>query len=160
MMPLDPRKKAPRKKIQAYRLAPWRMQTRLLSIGLASVFGIMAMLGLFIFTGAQAAEAGLRVQSLIQDRDAFLRRLEAQGGELARKQSEESMRQRALELGFVPATPGDMEFLPLPPLASGESEYVSPTSFLYAEPPVSLSPAYRETLLEWILQVIRPAEGG
>jgi hypothetical protein len=160
MMPFDPRKKTSQKKIQAYRQAPWRIQTRLLSIGLASVFGIMAMLGLFIFTGAQAAEAGLRVQSLIHDRDALLRRLETQGGELARKQSEEWMRERALALGFVSATAGDIEFLPLPALPSGEPEYVSPTSFLYAEQPVSLSPAYKETLLEWVLQLIRPAGGG
>lgn len=156
----DPRKKPTRKKIQAYRQAPWRVQTRLLSIGLAAVFGIMAMLGLFIFTGAQAAEAGLRVQSLIHDRDDLLRRLETQGGELARKQSEDWMRERALQLGFVPATADEIEYLPLPPMTPKEPEYVSPTSFLYSEQPVSLSPAYRETLLEWILQMIRPAGGG
>ena len=74
----EPIRKPSSNKIRAYKLAPWREQTRLLAIGLASVFGLMAMLALFIFTGAQAAEAGLRVQSLIRERDRQLRRLEAQ----------------------------------------------------------------------------------
>lgn len=160
MMPNAPAKKHAQKKIRAYRQAPWRAQTRLLSIGLSAVFGLMAMLALFIFTGAQAAEAGLRVQSLIHDRDDLLRRLEMQGGGLARRQSEEWMWERAAALGFVPATTADLEFLPLPALPAAEPVFVSPTSFLYAEPPVSLSPAYKQTLLEWVLQLIRPTEGG
>ena len=94
-MPNDPIRKPSPTKIRAYKQAPWREQTRLLAIGLASVFGLMATLALFIFTGAQAAEAGLRVQSLIRERDGRLRQLEAQEAELSQKQSEEWMRARA-----------------------------------------------------------------
>jgi hypothetical protein len=160
MMQRDPLRKPQQKKVRAYRVAPWRAQTRLLSIGLSAVLGLIAVLGLFIFTGAQAAEAGLRVQSLIRERDDLLRRLELQGGELARRQSEEIMQRRAEELGFVPATAAELEFLPMPSMPAKEPDFISPTSFLYTEQPVSISPAYKETLLEWILNVIRPAEGG
>jgi hypothetical protein len=107
----DPVRTVSPTKIRAYKQAPWREQTRLLAIGLASVFGLMAMVGLFVFTGAQAAEAGLRVQSLIRERDGWLRQLEAQEAELSRKQSEDWMRNRAAELGFVPAQPGDLDFI-------------------------------------------------
>ena len=159
MMQRDPGRKTQQKKVRAYRVAPWRAQTRLLSIGLSAVFGLMAMLGLFIFTGAQAAEAGLRVQSLIRNRDDLLRRLELQGGVLARRQSDEWMRRRAEELGFSPATAADLEFLPMPSLPAKEPDFVSPTSFLYTEQPVSISPAFKQTLLEWVLNLIQPAEG-
>jgi hypothetical protein len=101
----------------------------------------------------------LRVQSLIHDRDNLLRTLETQGGDLARKQSEAWMRTRAEELGFVPATAADLEFLPMPSLPVQEPEFVSPTSFLYTEQPVSIAPAFKETLLEWVLNMIRPAGG-
>jgi hypothetical protein len=154
-MQIDPVRKLSPNRVRAYKQAPWREQTRLLAIGLASVFGLMAMLGLFIFTGAQAAEAGLRVQSLIRERDWWLRELEAQESELASLQSEEWMRSRAAELGFVPAGEADLEYLvvaevPAPP---------SPTSYLYAEDTVAISPAYRETLLEWILRSIQAMDG-
>jgi hypothetical protein len=146
-------------KIRAYKQAPWREQTRLLAIGLASVFGLMAMLGLFIFTGAQAAEAGLRVQSLIRERDHWLRRLEAQEADLAQKQSEEWMRKRAEELGFVPATAEELEYLVVAVVPADPPTPPSPTSFLYTEDDVAISPAYRETLLEWILRLIQGLVG-
>jgi hypothetical protein len=146
-------------KIRAYKLAPWREQTRLLAIGLASVFGLMAMLALFIFTGAQAAEAGLRVQSLIRERDRQLRQLEAQEAALSQLQNEEWMRARAAELGFTPAEAGDIDYLVVAEVPANVTIPPSPTSLLYIEEDVALSPAYRETLLEWVLRAIL-REGG
>ena len=153
---IDPLRKLSPNKIRAYKQAPWREQTRLLAIGLAAIFGLMAMLGLFIFTGAQAAEAGLRVQSLIRERDRLMRMLESQESELTQKQSEEWMRKRAAELGFAPASPTDLDYLSVPNGAPAEPLSVSPTSFLYTNAEVSLAPAYRETLLEWLLGLIQP----
>jgi hypothetical protein len=152
----EPIRKLSPNKIRAYKQAPWREQTRFLAIGLAAIFGLMAMLGLFIFTGAQAAEAGLRVQSLIHDRDRLLRHLESQETDLTRKQSEEWMRKRAGELGFVPAGPKEINFLSVPNEAPDAPVSVSPTSFLYTDAEIALAPSYRETLLEWLLGLIRP----
>jgi hypothetical protein len=157
LMHNDPVRTVSPTKIRAYKQAPWREQTRLLAIGLALVFGLMAMLGLFIFTGAQAAEAGLQVQSLISERDWWLRQLEAQAATLAEKQSEDWMRNRAAELGFEPASPQDMDYLVVSEIPEEAPVPPSPTSFLYTQQGVALSPAYRETLLEWILQAILPA---
>ena len=159
-MPGHPGRKVPPKKVRAYKQAPWREQTRLLAVGLAAVFGLMAMLGLFIFTGAQAAEAGLRVQSLISERDWWLRRLEAQETELSSLQNEEWMRTRAAELGFVPAGPEDLDFLIVAETPAEDPVPSSPTSYLYSEQGVALSPAYRETLLEWILRAVLPTRTG
>ena len=69
------------------------------------------------------------------------------------------MRKRAKELGFVPATPQDLDFLTVAEVPASEPISPSPTSFLYTGQGVSLSPAYRETLLEWILRSIRPTGG-
>jgi hypothetical protein len=158
-MPNDPIRNVSSNRVRAYKQAPWREQTRLLAIGLAAVAGLMTMLGLFIFTGAQAAEAGLRVQSLIRERDRWLRELEAQESELAEKQSEDWMRRRAQELGFVPATEADLDYLVVDEAPAADPIPASPTSLLFTEKGVALSPAYQETLLEWILRTIQPKEG-
>jgi hypothetical protein len=153
-MPNDPIRKPSPTKIRAYKQAPWREQTRLLAIGLASVSGLMAMLALFIFTGAQAAEAGLRVQSLIRERDRQLRQLEAQEAELSQRQSEEWMRARAAALGFTPAGADDIDYLVVAEIPAAVTIPPSPTSLLYIADDIALSPAYRETLLEWVLRAI------
>jgi hypothetical protein len=159
MKELDPIRKPSPKKIRAFKQAPWREQLRLLASGLAAIFGLMAMLGLFIFTGAQSAEAGLRVQSLIRERDHLLRQLESQETELAGKQSEVWMRQRAEELGFAPVDPKDIVYLAVPSVPETESVYVSPTSFLFGGEKITIAPAYRETLLEWIIRTFIPGGG-
>jgi hypothetical protein len=144
-------------RVRAYRQAPWRVQTRLLTIGLAAIFGLMAMLSLFIFAGAQAAEAGLRVQTMIRQRDALLRTIEAQQGELARLHSETQLMKRALGLGFQPAGIGDLDFMDIPAAPVSEMEVVSPTAVLFTEQPMALPPAYKETLLESLLNLIQSA---
>lgn len=155
----NPVRKPSATKIRAYKQAPWREQTRLLAIGLALVFGMMAMLALFVFTGAQAAEAGLRVQSLIRERDRRLRQLEAQEAELAQKQSEEWMRKRALELGFAPVAAEDIDYLVLEEIPAEDPIPPSPTSLLFTEEEVAIAPAYRETLLEAVLRAILQTGG-
>jgi hypothetical protein len=156
-MQTQPIRTASPNKVRAYRQAPWRVQTRLLAIGLASVFGVMALLSLFIFAGAQAAEAGLRVQYMIRARDALLRKMESQEGQLARLQSEAHLYQRAVELGYEPATISALDFVDIQAQPAADPEIISPTAVLFTEEPVSLPPAYRETLLEGLLNLIRSA---
>jgi hypothetical protein len=156
-MQTQPMRMSKSPKIRAYRLAPWRAQTRLLTIGLVAVFGVMALLSLFVFAGAQAAEAGLRVQSMIRSRDALLRKLESQEGDLARLRSETYLRKRALELGFLPAQAGEVDFVDIPAAPVTALVVVSPTAVLFTEEPMSLPPAYKETLLESLLNQIQTA---
>jgi hypothetical protein len=164
-MQTQPIRTASPKKARAYRQAPWRVQTRLLAIGLASIFGLMALLSLFIFAGAQAAEAGLRVQYMIRERDALLRKMESQEGKLARLQSEAYLYKRALELGYAPATKlgfpppavNDIDFLNIPAQPVPDLDVVSPTAVLFTEEPVTMPPAYRETLFESLLNLIQSA---
>ncbi len=140
---------------RAYRQAPWRVQTRLLAMGLAVVLTLAATLSLFIFTGAQAAEAGLSVQSLLTERDDLLRRIDSQQAELAGLQSESWMSARAKELGFSPVPPQGMGFVEVPPAPEATPAYFGPTGTLYVEPGLALSPAYRQTLLDWLIDHLR-----
>jgi hypothetical protein len=145
-------------RIRAYREAPWRVQTRALAIGLVAVLGIAATLSLFIFTGAQAAEAGLQVQRLIGERDTLLRRIEAQQVSLARLNNVSWYFDRARELGFEPIDPRDVTFVQVPASIEATPSYLGPSRILYVDAGVSLAPAYRETLLEWVVRALRGGE--
>jgi hypothetical protein len=69
------------------------------------------------------------------------------------------MQTRALELGFTPAGSADIDYLAVAEIPAGDAIPPSPTSLLYIEEDVAISPAYRETLLEWILKVILHKDG-
>jgi len=138
-------------RMRAYRQAPWRVQTRFLAMGLAVVLTLAATLSLFIFTGAQAAEAGLQVQSLLIERDDLLRQINSQQAELASKQSESWLSSRAKQLGFLPVPPQGMGFVEVPAAPLSTPVYVGPAGTLYVEPGPALSPAYEQTLLDWLV---------
>ena len=142
---------------RAYRQAPWRIQTRLLAMGLAVILALAATLSLFIFTGAQAAEAGLRVQTLLSERDSLLRKIDSQQADLAGLQSQSWMSSRAKDLGFAPVSPNAMGYVEVPPEAQATPQYFGPSGTLYVEPSLAVSPAYRQTLLEWLIQQMRPS---
>jgi len=145
-------------RVRAYREAPWRVQTRALAIGLVAVLGIAAALSLFIFTGAQAAEAGLQVQRLIGERDTLMRRIEAQQVNLARLNSVTWYFDQARELGFEPVDPRGMTFVRVPASIEATPSYLGPSRILYVDAGISLAPAYRETLLEWVVRALRGGE--
>jgi len=90
-------------RIRAYRQAPWRIQTRILAVGLGACLDHGALEPVY-FRWRQGAEAGLRVQSLIHQRDqllrTYLRRRRTGWAAIGR-----ILHKRALELGFQPATP-------------------------------------------------------
>jgi hypothetical protein len=140
---------------RAYKEAPWRVQTRALAMGLVAVLGLAATLSLFIFTGAQAAEAGLQVQRLIGERDTLLRQIEAQQVNLARLNSVSWYYEKAADLGFEPTDPREMTFLQVPASTEPTPSYLGPSRILYVDEGVSLAPAYRETLLEWVVRALR-----
>jgi hypothetical protein len=120
-------------------------------MGLAVVFTLAATLSLFIFTGAQAAEAGLEVQTLLTERDDLLRQINSQQAELASRQSESWLTGRAKELGFEPVSPQGMGFIKVPPAPVSTPVYIGPAGTLYVEPGPALSPAYQQTLLDWLV---------
>ena len=140
--PGRPRSSAVR--VRAYKEAPWRVQTRALAVGLVAVLGLAATLSLFIFTGAQAAEAGLQVQRLIGERDTLLRRIEAQQVNLARLNSVSWYYEKAEELGFEWTDPREMTFIHVPASTEPTPSYLGPSRILYIDEGVSLAPAYRE----------------
>jgi len=108
--------------------------------------------GMYLAVNSRHARAGRQVLNLQMQEAELLRSNAEMGATLAELTSPEQMYQRALGLGFRPAYPAEIEYILV-------KDYTPPLPFIAPRPPAStntgegmLSPAYTETLGEWLLR--------
>ena len=134
--------------IHAHKQAPWRIQRQWIGAFLLTLIGAAMIAALYLDVTARAAVAGREIQELrfeiatIQRANADL---ETQLGNLT---STAEMQRRALELGYRPVKPGELDYVPVPGFVVPE-----PAILLAAEDavlPVQPLPfEYTQSLLEW-----------
>ncbi len=124
---------------------------------LAIVFLLIS--GVYLAVNARLARAGRDVLTLEERRTELLRLTSEVSAELATRNAPETMMARAASLGFHPAGPKDVLFVTI-------DGYVPPADFIAPRPPATdddgqamLSPAYTETLGDWLMRWIG-APGG
>jgi len=134
--------------IHAHKQAPWRIQRQWIGAFLLTLIGAAMVAALYLDVTARAAVAGREIQELrfeiaaIQRADADL---ETQLGNLT---STAEMQRRALELGYRPVKPGELDYVPVagfvvpePPILLAAEDAVLPVQSLPLE--------YTQSLLEW-----------
>ena len=134
--------------IHAYKQAPWRIQRQWIGAFLLALIGAAMIAALYLDVTARAAVAGREIQELRFEL-ATIRRanadLETQLGNLT---STAEMQRRALELGYRPVKPGELDYVPVPGFVVPE-----PAILLAAEDaPLPVQPIpfeYTQSLLEW-----------
>ena len=134
--------------IHAHKQAPWRIQRQWIGAFLLTLIGAAMVAALYLDVTARAAVAGREIQELrfeiaaIQRADADL---ETQLGNLT---STAEMQRRALELGYRPVKPGELDYVPVAGFVVPE-----PAILLAAEDAVLLVQPlpfeYTQSLLEW-----------
>jgi len=119
---------------------------------LAIVFLVVS--GVYLAVNARLAKAGRDVLSLEKQRSELLRVTSELSADLATRTAPETMMARAASLGFHAAQPEDVLFLTV-------DGYMPPADFVAPRPPTApddvqamLSPAYTETLGEWLMRWI------
>ena len=139
---------------QAFKLTPWRSQLRITSRTVLTAIVLLIVGGLYLAVNARVARSGRSVLTLQSERAELQRQIAELTATLAELTTPERMQQRAFELGFRPAELGDIEYVVV-------SEYVPPDPFVAPKPPNSttereggLSPAYTETLGDWISRLV------
>lgn len=149
-----------RRRIQAFKQAPWRVQLRVTGGSLLPLIGLLIVGGMYLAVSARLTRAGREVLELEKARDLLLRQNAELTSTLAELTSPERMLERAKALGFEAVGPENVEYL----IVDG---YVDPPPFVAPQPPPSseigegrLSPAYTETLGSWLLGVFGLAGEG
>lgn len=145
---------------QVRRKLPWKSRVRITSRTIIAAMAVMVAAAMYLAVNGRVARAGRDVLELQNSRAELQRQIADLTSSLAQLTTPQHMLERALELGYEPAGMGDMLFISV-------DNFVAPDSFEAPLPAASttdhvasLSPAYTETLGEWLIRVVRPHQGG
>ncbi len=143
----------PKRLVQAYRQAPWRIQTqRGVLLLIVAILGA-SVLWVMVSVTVQAASAGLKIQSLEDDREVVQRKIAGLRTEIAVLTSASQMETRAKAMGFEPVKQEDITYMTIPGYMGREPVIQAPPPRLVLEPPL-VKPAYTQSLWEWLQQGI------
>jgi cell division protein FtsL len=140
--------------IHAYKQAPWRVQRQWIGAFLLFVIGAAMIAALYLDVTARTSVAGREIQELRLQITTIQRESADLETQLANLTSTAAMRQRALELGYRPVQPGELDYVAVPGFVPPE-----PAILLAAEdttPHAQTQPAeYTQSLLEWFDERLR-----
>ncbi len=135
--------------IHAYRQAPWRVQRQYVGAFLLAVIAVALVSALYLDVTARSAISGREIQDL-RDDISTMQRLNADlETELASLTSSSAMQQRALEVGYRPVKPGELDYVFVPGYAAPEPDILL-AAVDTTIPDVRLPEEYTESLLEWL----------
>jgi cell division protein FtsL len=139
-----------RRRIQAFKQAPWRVRLRLTGGSMLPLIAILIVFGMYLAVNARHTRVGREVLVLEEQRENLQRKNAELTANLAVLTSPERMVERAQALGFRPAEPDEVLYVAV-------EGYFSPTPYTPPKPPAipdsgvgALSPAYTETLGAWL----------
>ena len=135
--------------IHAYKQAPWRVQRQYVGAFLLTVIVLSLVAALYLDLSSRTTLAGREIQELQVEITNIQRSNADLETELANLTSSAVMQQRALELGYRPVKPGELDYIFVPGYVDPE-----PDILLAAEDttphPFMLSDEYSLSLLEWL----------
>jgi cell division protein FtsL len=140
--------------IHAYKQAPWRVQRQYVGVFLLFVIGASMIAALYLSVTARAAVAGRGIQELRLEIAAVQRANADLEIQLADLTSTAVMEQRALQLGYRPVKPGELEYMAVPGFAAPEPAILLAAQDA-AQPEPILPPEYTQSLIEWLDERLR-----
>lgn len=139
-----------RRRIQAFKQAPWRVSLRLTGGSMLPLIAILVVFGMYLAVNARHTRVGRQVLVLEEQRANLQRKNAELTSNLAVLTSPERMLERARALGFRLAEPDEILYVAV-------EGYFSPIPYIPPKPPAlpdfgagALSPAYTETLGAWV----------
>ncbi len=140
--------------IHAYKQAPWRVQRQYVGAFLLCVIVGSMIAALYLTVTARAAVTGREIQELRIEITSIQRANADLETQLADLTSTAVMQQRALQLGYRPVQPGELEYLAVPGFVAPE-----PGILLDAQDVASferiIPVEYTQSLIEWLDERIR-----
>jgi cell division protein FtsL len=144
--------------IHAYKQAPWRVQRQYVGAFLLVIIVLALVAALYLDLSARTTLAGRDIQELQAQITAIQRSNADLETELADLTSSAIMQQRALELGYRPVKPGELDYVFVPGYVAPEPDILlasaDSTSRSFALPEI-----YSQSLLEWLDDRIKSRGG-
>ena len=134
--------------IHAYKQAPWRVQRQWVGAFLLIVIGVAMIAALYLDVTARATIAGREIQELRFEITTIQRSNADLETQLAKLTSTAEMERRALELGYRPVQPGELDYVPVPGFVAPEPQILSEAEDVTVQTQ-SLPFEYSQSLLEW-----------
>ena len=135
--------------IHAYKQAPWRVQRQYVGAFLLVVIVVALVSALYLDVTARSALAGREIQDLRVEITSIQRLNADLETELAALTSSATMQQRAIELGYRPVKPGELDYVFVPGYTAPEPDILL-EAVDAAMPTYRLPDEYTESLLEWL----------
>ena len=134
--------------IHAYKQAPWRVQRQYVGAFLLAVIGTSMVAALYLQVTARAARAGREIQEMRLEITTVQRTNADLETKLADLTSTSTMESRAIEMGYRPVKPGELDYVAVPGYAAPE-----PAILLAAKDVTQFSQPipseYTQSLIEW-----------
>lgn len=138
---------------QAYSLTPWRKQLQIIGLFLVVLVVFALIAGVYLNVNARAATIGRQIQNYHQEIEALEFRIADQQSQLAIITSASEMEKRAQDLGFRPATTEEILYIQVEGYNGRSAAVMASESVTYVPAsPVIVSPAYTQSLLDWVTQ--------
>jgi len=140
--------------IHAYKQAPWRIQRQYVGAFLMVVIGLAMIAALYLLVTARSAVTGREIQEIRVEIIAIQRANADLETQLAKLTSAGVMEQRALELGYRPVKPGELDYVSVPGFVVPEPEILRKADDV-SQFPVTIPDEYTISLMEWFDQAIK-----
>jgi cell division protein FtsL len=140
--------------IHAYKQAPWRVQRQFVGAFLLVVVVLALVAALYLDLSARTALAGRGIQDLQSEITAMQRTNADLETELANLTSSAVMQQRALELGYRPVKPGELDYVFVPGYVAPEPDILLAAADSTIRE-FTLPEVYSQSLLEWLDERIK-----
>jgi hypothetical protein len=144
--------------IHAYKVAPWRIQRQWIGSALLAVVALAMVATLYLIVTSRAAIAGREIQDLTYSITVSQQVSGDLQMQLASLTSANAMQRRAVELGFRPMQPEEVEYLVVPGYAEPEAFVLSQTQNLQLSA-LTIAPEYNQSLLDWMDEKISSTRG-
>jgi cell division protein FtsL len=141
--------------VQAYKEAPWRTQRKWIVVFLIGTISVGMVAGIYLNVTSRAALAGRETQVLeaeIADAQRGNADLETK---LAELNSTSNMLERATAMGFVPASPEDMDFMVIPGYFAPRPVVMATSNGSQHSP--ALDPRFTQSLFGWFDEQMQKA---
>jgi cell division protein FtsL len=134
--------------IHAYKQAPWRVQRQYVGAFLLVVIGTSMIAALYLQVTAGAARAGREIQEMRFEITTIQRTNADLETQLADLTATSKMESRALEMGYRPVKPGELDYVAVPGFVAPEPAILLAAEDVtdYTQP---LPTEYSQSLIEW-----------